>query len=427
MKRFVLIAIIHASFGLGFAQTQTIKLSPSQIEVLFIKQNLSLIAEKMNIDIADAEIAQAKLWENPNLSIDDLNFWSSEGQRNGEEIPPLFGSFGRNMEFSAELSQLIPMGGKIKKLVEREKVSKEITIQQFEEVLRELKTNLRKSVQEIIYSQSYYNVLKNQHESFTKLIEGYKNQVAQGNLPKNELLRLQSGLLELENEMNEEQITLNEQMRVLKSLLHADPFVSIEIVTIEPETKDPNDLSLQHLFDLMKENRPDMKISNLQTQYFEKALSYEKSQRIPDLTLSASYDRWGGVWRDYVGVGISMDLPLLNRNRGNIRAAVLGRDQSQYVAKQQENEAQQELVEAYNNYAISYKFYKKIVADNLLSELDQMLDVYTKNLLKRNISIVEYTDFMEAYKSNKQTILNARKNRYIKFEELQNIVGTDIK
>lgn len=71
--------------------TQNLKLTPTEIESIFLKQNLTLIAEQMNISIADAEIAQAKLWDNPTLSFNDINLWSSRSQREGESevIPPL--------------------------------------------------------------------------------------------------------------------------------------------------------------------------------------------------------------------------------------------------------------------------------------------------------------------------------------------------
>ena len=47
--------------------------------------------------------------------------------------------------------------------------------------------------------------------------------------------------------------------------------------------------------------------------------------------------------------------------------------------------------------------------------------------MDRNISLIEYIDFLEAYKSNKQTWLNSVKNLAGQFEELQYTVGTDIK
>lgn len=427
MKRLLISLLLFFNTLLGFCQDRdALKLNLGQIESLFLANNLELIATRFNIDIADAAILQAKLWENPSLSIGDINLWSSKSQRN-EIADMAAASFIKNMEFSIELSQLIQTANKRGKLIRREKVSKEIATQEFEDVLRGLKTELRKSVYELQYFQAYLKILNNQQQSIIRLVESYKRQVLQGNIAKNELLRLQSSLLELDNEINETQTELNEQEKTLKILLNISPLTCLEIEEGLQTDKSPETIALPKLLETAEETRPDMKLYNLQTEFYQKSLDYERSLRVPDLTFSAAYDRYGGIWKDFIGFGISIDLPVLNRNQGNIKAARFNREQSQYLARQHQNVIRHEIAATYNNYTYSYNFYKKINEDSLLPELDSMLEAYTKNLLNRNISMIEYIDFMEAYKTNKQTILNARKKVDIQFEELQYTVGTDIK
>jgi len=148
---------------------------------------------------------------------------------------------------------------------------------------------------------------------------------------------------------------------------------------------------------------------------------------MPDITLSANYDRYAGIWKNYIGFGLSLDLPVFNRNQGNIKAATLGLEQSRYLEQQVLNEVFNEIAEAYSNYEQSLKFYRRISDNELLSELDKMLDVYTKNLLNRNISMLEFIDFMESYQKSKQIFLETQKSVNNNFEELQYVIGTDIK
>lgn len=430
MKKYLLLLLsIFSLTNIKAQEPQVLQLSAEQVEALFLKQNLQLIAEHLNIDIADAAIVQAKLWDNPEISVGQINLWSTDRQREGEKeaIPPLFGSFGRNTQFSVELSQLIQTAGKRGKLVKQEKISKEIAIQEFEEVFRGLKVELRKSINEIVYLHAYQKVLAQQEESLGQLTIAYQKQVAQGNIAKSELLRLQSALLELENEANDTQIDINEQQKGLKTLLNVPPSVVIEIIDNSKKIQDPTNLSLAELLAMASEYRPDVKASRLQTQYHEKSLAYEKAQRIPDLTVNANYDRYGGVWKDFVGFGVSFDIPFFNRNQGNIKAARINRDQSIHLAELQQNQAQHEVAEAFGNYALAYRFYKRVSENSLLSELDGMLTIYTKNLLNKNISMLEYIDFMDSYKTNKETLLSARKKVDTQFEELQYTVGSEIK
>jgi len=148
---------------------------------------------------------------------------------------------------------------------------------------------------------------------------------------------------------------------------------------------------------------------------------------VPDITLSANYDRYAALWKDYIGFGLSFDLPVFNRNQGNIKAATLGMEQSKYLEQQVQNEVFNEIHEAYNNYEQSLNFYRKISSNELFSELDSMLDVYTKNLLNRNISMLEFIDFMESYQKSKQIFLETQKLVKNNFEELQYCIGIDIK
>jgi len=427
MKKFLLILPFLFPVLSGFSQEQHIlKLDSEQIESLFLTNNLELIASKYNIDIADAAITQAKLWDNPNLSVSSVNLWSTKNQR--DEIREIAtSSFAKNTEFSIELSQLIQTANKRGKLVRRETVSKEIAFHEFEEVMRGLRAELRKSVCEIQYSQSYLKVLDNQQSSLSQLIESYNKQVQQGNIAKNELLRLQSSLLELENEINEICEELSEQTKTLKVLLNLSPFTEIEIVGNQIISTAPDVFTLSDLLIKAKESRPDLKIYNLQTRFFQKSLDYEKSLRVPDITISAAYDRYGGVWKDFIGIGVSIDLPFFNRNQGNIKAARMNLEQNEYLIQQHQNIIYHEIATSYTNYINAYNFYKRINEDSLLPELDSMLEAYTKNLINRNISMLEYIDFMEAYKTNKQTLFNARKKINIQFEELQYTIGTDIK
>ncbi|MCD8042150.1 MAG: TolC family protein [Tannerellaceae bacterium] len=428
-KQLVILLFLFGFLMPSYSQSTTLTLTPEQAEQLFLTQNLELIAEKMNISVADAAIVQAKVWENPTLTVSDLNLWSTDTQRGGEAevIPPLFGGFARNTQFSIELSQLIQTANKRGKLVRIEKISKEMTVSNFEEVLRGLKIELRQALYELEYVQHYLEVVNNEIVSLTNLTESYSRQVKAGNLPKSELLRLQSALFETENERLETETERNRLRKELNILLNLPPHTELFISTTRQDWVNPETLSLSTLFEIASENRPDLKLSVLQTQKLEKTLAFEKAQRVPDLTLSASYDRYGGVWKDFIGFGVSIDLPVFNRNQGTIKAARIEIEQSRYGEEMQHNTARNEIVEAWKNYSLIYDFYRRIEENPLLTELDDMLDSYTRNLLDRNISLIEYVDFLEAYKSNKQTWLNSVKNLAARFEELQYTVGTDIK
>ncbi|MCD7936175.1 MAG: TolC family protein [Tannerellaceae bacterium] len=411
MKKYSLLFVhIYASLTLFAQETTPLRLTRDQAEQIFLDQNLELLAEKMNISMADAAVAQAKLWENPTFTLSDFNVWKA----------------GEEREFSLELSQLVQTANKRGKLVRMEKISREIAVTEFEELLRALKTDLRKQLDELLYLQEYRKVLDNQVASLTQLTASYARQVQQGNLAKSELLRLQAALLEADNEQVEITTGWNGLQKEIKNLLHLAPQVVVEIETGSKTYVPPGQLTLSHLVELAGEHHPGLKRAGLQTSYFEKSLALEKARRIPDLTFSAAYDRYGGVWKDFVGLGVSIDLPLFNRNQGNIRSARIQVEQSRIEANRQQNTVWNEIAEALANYSTFYTFYERLEQNPVLQELDEMLAIYTRNLLERNISMLEYIDFIETYKSNKETFLRAARNLSGQLEELQYKVGTEL-
>ena len=89
-----LLLIVFISFIGVSVPARQIRLSSDQIEAMFLKQNLALIAERMNVSIADAAIAEATVWDNPELSVGDINFWKRRGST--EARLPVPSSFRSN-------------------------------------------------------------------------------------------------------------------------------------------------------------------------------------------------------------------------------------------------------------------------------------------------------------------------------------------
>jgi cobalt-zinc-cadmium efflux system outer membrane protein len=341
------------------------------------------------------------------------------------DIYPFPGSFRENRQFAVGIEQLIITGGKRRKLIEMERVTRDIAVQYFEELLRSLKAELRIVCAEILFLQEYRMVLEKQRTNLDALIVNFRNQVEQGNISRSELMRLQAELLGVFSEINELQRDMHELQKELAVLLNISTPTHIVLTATDMNITSPSELSFPGLFELAEASRPDFKEAMFQTQFFERALSYERAQRIPDLELSAVYDRAGGVGRNFVGFGVSMDLPFFDRNQGNIRAAQISIQQSQTLVEQKQLEIRSEIIHAMQNFRLAYDFNRKIT-DEFISDLDDMLDSYIRNFNNRNIGIVEFLDFFEAWKDNKETMLEARKDVRIAFEELQYAVGTEI-
>lgn len=425
MKR-ILFTALFLSFCLsGNAQVKdTLLVSRAEAEAIFLKNNLRLLSEKLNIDQAEAQVIQAKLWPNPRLEVGEINLWSNA---KSEQLPPISGNWGKTSEVTVGLEQLIYTARKRKKLMAMERVGVEIAQEYFQDFLRILKVEFRNNLTQLQYVQEKQNVYKKQLASIQKLLNAYSNQAKQGNISKSEFIRLKASELEFVKQLSDLQKENNQLQKELKTLMNLPPqsYLKISMDQFVPELNKMENINLAVLASTALENRPDVKASVLEEKYNNRKYKYELSQRTPDVTLLASYDRGGNIMNDFVGVGFALDLPFFSRNQGNIKASKIEIQKSQYMKEEKNNQAQNEVIQAYEDLVVAKKLYENIET-SYEKDLDLLLDSHQKNFALRNTSMLEYLDFVNAYLENKTIILDSKKELNEHFEELQFVVGKEL-
>lgn len=427
MKRILLTLLVIVSHK-GAAQlsaiNDTIVLSRTQAEALFLDKNISLISEKLNIDMADAQVIQAKLWPNPTLTIGEINLWNNA---TAQELPPLWGNFGKTSQVTAELEQLIQTAGKRKKLIAMEKVGVDIAKEYFKTFLRNLKIEFRGNLTELQYNQAQQAIYQKQLSAMQVLLKAYGNQVKQGNVGKGEYIRLKATELQFLKEISDlqkENNALQKELKVLMNLPAAN-FIKLTDEGFVPDSKNIESINLGNLMASAVENRPDMKVIKLGNDYNDNKYKYEKAMRTPDVTLGVSYDRGASLMNDFVGIGFSLDLPFFNRNQGNIKAAKLAIDQGKLLADEKTISIQSEVLQSYEDLLATKKLYESVEAD-YEGDLDKLLEAYRKNFMQKNTSMLEYLDFVDAYLDNKSILLNSKKDLNKNLEELRYITGEEV-
>jgi cobalt-zinc-cadmium efflux system outer membrane protein len=290
-----------------------------------------------------------------------------------------------------------------------------------------LKYEFRLQLTQLQYLQFKRAIYLNQISSVRQLTHAYQRQVDLGNIPKGEYIRLKALELEISKQINELNKEINEVQKELKLLMRlpANVYLILSDDDYLKNIESFKSLSLSALLDTAKSIRPDLKLAELEQTYFSKLYAYEKAQRTPNLTLKGGYDRGGNFMYNFVGFGVAMDLPIFNRNQGNIRYANLGIEQSKILYEQQSLIVANEIALAWQNLNASIRFFESI-EPSYEQTLDDLLNAYTKNLANRSISLLEYLDFLDAYLENKRIILEAAKDVNDKAEELNFSLGMDL-
>lgn len=422
MKRIILLCLC-THLGLQLHAQDTLKLTQKEAEALFLQNNLLLISEKLNIDSEQAAVIQANTWHNPEFSISEVNLWKNSTV---DPSPAFFGHFGRNRQIAFEFNQLVQTAGKRAKLVALETVDVSKAEQQFENLLRGLKLELRNSLTELLYVQQVASVHQHLADHISLLTSAYQNQLNQGHISKNASIQLKAKELEINKAILELYHQSNDIQSQLNLLLGIPSGAVIELIDTESiiSPKANRAITFEETLERAKDNRPDYRLARLAEDYANKLLQYEKSKRLPDVKFGVNYDRNGATMLDFVGVGVSFDLPFFDRNKAGIKQAQVQIEQSRIHKQQKAQAIENEIFSSYTSFQQSLAFLNKIDAD-YEADLDMLLENYTKNFTSKNVNILEYLHFLDAYLNNKTIILEARKRVNQTAEELNYSLGID--
>lgn len=172
--------------------------------------------------------------------------------------------------------------------------------------------------------------------------------------------------------------------------------------------------------------RSDVLMARNQTEQAKATLDVRKSQAWPEIHITGQYDRNAGYFPNYFAIGVSLSVPLFNRNQGNIRSAKARiaqceQDYAGTIAK-----AQNEVAVAKDNFLRSLSLDKS-VSDNFDKEnITTLFQSVNENYRKRNISLLEFVDFYKTYKEAMLEISNVREKVFIAAEELNTAAGREV-
>lgn len=390
----------------------TLKLTLQQSEDLFLKNNLQLIAERYNIDIASAQIITARLFNNPNLSFTNGIY--------AKQVPNAYS------QQEIGLSQLFNTAGKRNKSIQLAKINAEQAKYQFFDLLRTLQLTLRTDFYNIYYQEQTIKVYDQAIGSLGTTLTAFKQQYAKGNIAEKEVLRIQSELYSLQTEYNGIQTNIDTVQNEFKMLVH----VRTPTTYIVPQyTGDLTGQKLitaipyQRMLDSAYVNRYDLKAAKSAVDYSNMNLSLQKAVAVPDFSLSLGYDKLGSYGNNFVGGGISFDLPFFNRNQGNIRAARIAIDQSKVLLQNQQNQVENDLATTYKT-ALRLEQLTNNFDPKFRPDFTHLIQEVFKNYQRRNISLLEFLDFYESYKNNIIQSNNLQLNRITSLEQLNYVTGT---
>ena len=417
MNRAFLFLLFLLLAGKMCAQQVAGTLTLKEAEQRFLERNLSLIAERYNIDMAQAQVLQAKLFENPVISLEQNVY----NRLNGKYF-----DFGKEGESVVEIEQVIHLAGQRNKQVRLEKINKEIAEYQFEEVMRTLRQELNEKFVEVYFLSKSIAIYEKEVNSLQVLLGGMKIQQEKGNISLMEISRLESMLFSLRKEKNERENDLLTTRGELNLLLNLPEDTQVQL-SLDEEVLQQLDLSQLSFADLKAiiNERPDQKIARSTVNASRANLKLQKSMAFPEFSVKGNYDRVGNFINDYFAIGVSLSVPIFNRNQGNIKAARFSIQQAGVQQEYAANRADMELFTAYTSLEKATQLYQSTNMD-LERNFEKLITGVNENFTRKNISLLEFIDYYDSYKETCIQLYEIKKNVFLAMENLNTVVGQNV-
>jgi outer membrane protein, heavy metal efflux system len=413
MKYWMFILVfLSALYSKGQPQ---ISLTLYEIDSVFLKNNLLLLAQHYNVEAQDAYIIQAKAYPNPTITAD----FNVIDPQNDETF-----HVGKTGEKAFSVEQLILLGGKRKAQVNIARENKKIAELEFDDLLRNLRFQLHQSFFQLYEQQIVLQKYDRQLQLLDTLINSYETQAKKGNLPLKDVIRLKSVYLKINNDKSELAADHFEEQRKTQTLLQSNAYI-IPILTqqtFEDLNKTPD---YEQLRVLALENRPDLKISEEENKLANYNISLQKKLSIPDIVLRGSYDQRGGAFQDQTNAGVSIPLPLWNLNRGNIKASEASGKAAVIFQQQKKLEVETDAQAAYRSMMQSITEYNKI-KKYYSEDFESVFKGVNENFQKRNISILEFVDFFESYNESLSEYERVKNHLAISATQINYVTATKV-
>lgn len=390
-------ALLTATPSTG--DTIPLQLTVNQAERLLLERNPQLRLAQLEVEAAEAILLQEKKWDNPEVSL-LYNVYN-----------PITGKYfdaSSEGETDIEIEQSIPIGGQRKERIRKQEATVNAATSQQEWTNYQTRMDLHRLMAEVYYLQEKAAVFDTEIHSVERILTAYRRQAEQGNLPHMDVARMEALKLRLVGEQNGFLGQLFERKNDLRLMLCLDETIFVVKFSYPLSDDHPSGSlfpSQLPLSDFSVSSRPDLMALQSLTQAAEHDLKLQKANALPRLGMKAEYDKNGNICHNFFGIGVTLTLPLFDRNQGNIKQSKVECERIQIEAEIAQRQADAEIRLRYGNLMRQQSLLEEAQG---MSLADWSPETAEKQLLNRNISMLEFIDLYDAWRETQLLIIEAR-------------------
>ncbi len=392
---------------------------------LGISRRADLMAARQRLAIAEGRLRQAGLLPNPTFET--------------EYGSPRFLGGEPEYDFSAGVTQVFELGGKRRRRLAVAELEISQTRAEILSLERQLIVGIRTAYTGALAAARQLDVLE-------RLIAGNEEivRITEARLAEGDIAPLDVNLVKVENDRMKVQAIqaraeLETRLLEIRTLIGADTSESIRLAP-QPDRPPRFDASLSQLTELALRGRPDLQAARLGEELGTARINLARANAIPNVAGSVRYSRSNGIVdlpgpvngstfasdrANELTFGVSIDIPIFNRNQGEIAAATGERLQATWTREFLESTVKRDVAVAYRKY--------RAAAESLVIYSTQILPRAEENLRSvraayglGEFSIFEVVNEQRRLAENVTNFNQILRDYYDALTELETAIGTPL-
>jgi len=298
-----LFGVLGGAPGVCGATTQINLLTLDQALELAERRHPQLAESRALVEAASGRAQQAGTFPNPEAIL-------------GAQQVPVRSYPAPDRQYLAGFGQTIPLGNRLAKAREAELLEREVRLKGLENVHRQLRKRVHGSFATALYQESAFQAQSRITAGLASVVAVTKARLDAGDAIPQDLARSEMELTRAEVELRRSESMRKQSLIALAAALGDR---DLEVNSVEGSLDVAFEVpTLDSLVSNLSEH-PELQAAEAGVRASTARIDLAKAERIPDVKVEALYHRLEATGQTTFDLGISIPLPLFNRNQGRIR------------------------------------------------------------------------------------------------------------
>ena len=406
-----LLLFVFPCYLSGYSQTITFREYLNNVK----NNNIHYLAEKYNVDMADAGIQAAKVFPDPELSLSATD--------NQQETLKMGYSFDATLDYTLEL------GGKRKARIRLAQSQKALADAQLEDFFQNLRADAVIQYSDALRQKQLLEISTSSYQQMKRLADADSIRFELGEITEVDAMQSKLEANSIWNDLEQNRADYKNALVEL-SLYQGDKnFTGIDSISGKLDYS-KHEYNLQSLIITAQNNRADLQAALQSKEVSAKTLQLAHANRVIDLGLTVGATHNTIVKNEiapapaFTGVtaGISIPLKFSNYNKGEIKAAQYAVKQSEAVYDAVEMQISKEVMQAYHNY-VSACLQVEQFRTKLLSDAETILKNKTYGYQRGETTLLDVLNARRTYNDIYRNYCETLYNSMVSLIELERACG----